>query len=455
MNKKPALTLWLLLSLSLIFSTSAKVDIQLSHATGLYSAYFPIAPKRPTISLISLSSDGEQSNTYSISPALSSDGRFVAFASGANNLTPNDTNNWQDIFVHDRATKQTERISISSTGEEGNNISSAPYISADGRYVVFYSDASNLVPNDTNGMKDTFVHDRQTNQTKRISITSTGEQATGNSYNGIISADNRYIAFASASNNIVPNDNNGQWDVFLYDQQNEQITLISATPDGTPGNGGSANQAISDDSHYIVFSSFADNLVPNDTNGKTDVFRHDLLTGQTRLISVNLSNEQGNDSSSIPSISMDGRYIAYLSNANNLVPDDSNGYFDIFVFDSQTGQTNRVSLNSNGTQSNGNSFEPFLSANGRYVTFQSEASNLVPNDTNGDTDIFVHDIQTGETIRVSINSNGIEGDKDSMDPAVSANGLLITFWAYANNLVPNDVNPSRDIFISDWRNNSP
>src|SRR6266566_3635770 len=203
--------------------------------------------------------------------------------------------------------------------------------------------------------------------------------------------------------------------------QASQTTLVSVDSVGTQGNEGSGGPSLSADGRSVTFASTATNLVPGDTNGIRDTFVHDLTTGQTVRVSVNSAGTQGNDSSFSPSLSADGQLVAFASDASNLVAGDTNGAEDIFVHNLTTGQTARVSVDSAGTQGNGASFFPVISADGQLVAFESLATNLVPGDTNGGRDIFVRDLTTGQTVRVSVDSAGIEGNGDSFSPSLSAN----------------------------------
>ena len=223
-------------------------------------------------------------------------------------------------------------------------------------------------------------------------------------------------------------------------QKTGETTLVSKSSDGKPGNKDSFFSSISSNGRYVVFYSNATNLVLPDTNEDADIFVHDRLTGKISRVSVASDKTQGNSRSFDPEISADGRYVVFESDASNLVPEDTNGARDIFVHDWQTGKTIRVSVASNGEQGNGESRVSDISAEGRYVMFRSEASNLVPEDTNGAIDFFVHDRQTGETNRVSVASDGTQGDGDSHVGAISADGRYVAFDSESGNLVPEDTN---------------
>src|SRR5205814_1263965 len=197
----------------------------------------------------------------------SADGRFVAFAAWARNLAPGDTNGFGDVFVHDRGTGVTERLSVDGAGTEANDTIHQPAISADGRFVAFVSAATNLVPGDTNGLSDVFVHDRRTRRTERVSVDSAGTQADGASASPALSADGRFVAFSSSATNLVPGDTNGQADVFVHDRRTGTTERVSVDSAGTGANGWSERPSISADGRFVAFCSYATNLVPRDTNG--------------------------------------------------------------------------------------------------------------------------------------------------------------------------------------------
>ncbi len=248
-----------------------------------------------------------------------------------------------------------ERVSVASDGTEGNHDSRDNSISADGRFVAFQSDSSNLVPDDTNGRSDIFVHDRQTNTTERVSVASDGTQGIFESYNPSISADGRFVAFQSDSSNLVPDDTNGQYDIFVHDRQTHITERVSVASDGTEGNRQSMmyNSSISADGRFVVFASKSSNLVPDDTNGQYDIFVHDRQTHITERVSVASDGTEGDFDSMKSSISADGRFVAFYSRSSNLVPGDMNGLDDVFIHDRQTHTTERVSVASDGTEGDG------------------------------------------------------------------------------------------------------
>jgi tricorn protease-like protein len=408
-----------------------------------------------TTERVSVDSGGSQGNSHSRYPNISSGGRFVAFESFASNLVPGDTSGFIDIFVHDRQTGQTTRVSVNSGGVQGDGGSYDPSISSDGRFVVFSSEARNIVPGDTNVKADIFVHDRQTGLTTRVSVDSGGVQGDWDSFEASVSSDGRFVAFESFASNLVRGDTNGTWDVFVHDRQTGQTMRASVDSRGIQGINGSFSPAISSDGRFVGFETSASNLVPGDTNGLEDVFVHDRQTGQTTRVSVDSGGVQGDNGSANASISSDGRFVAFASDASNLVPGDTNGLEDVFVHDRQTGQTTRVSVDSGGVQGNSGSGYPFISSDGRFVAFETSASNLVPGDTNGWSDVFVNDRQTGQTTRVSVDSRGLQGNSVSYTSSISSDGRYVAFWSSARNLVPGDTNNKADVFVHDREASGP
>jgi Tol biopolymer transport system component len=437
-----------------------------------------------TTDLMSVDSFGVQDPdpSSSHSPSISSNGRYVAFESDADDLlgAGNDINGWSDIFVRDRQTATTTRASIHSDGTtEGDNRSNSPSISGDGRHVAFESWATTLVTIGDGIFPDIFVHNRQTGNTVRVSVDSAGAEGGGPSFHPSISADGRYVAFDSDSD-LVATDSGNYYDIFVHDRDADEDGIydeaapvgistirVSVHSDGTEGDQDSTFPSISSDGRYVAFQSQADSLIDGDTNlfPLYDIFVHDLLTGATTLVSVDSNGIQRNGNSTLPSISADGRYVAFMSDASNLVDGDTNGSTDIFVHDrdadgngiyDEPGKvlTIRVSETSDGVEGNGHSYSPSISADGRYVAFESDAYNLVTGDISplmgGFRDIFVHDLQTGTTERVSVvDSTGTQGNNHSYSPSISGDGMHVAFESNANDLVAGDTNPLSDIFVHD------
>ena len=323
--------------------------------------------------------------------AVSADGRFVAFVSISGDLVAGDTNGDLDVFVRDRTTGAIERVSVASDGTEGSGVCTSPALSDDGRYVVFASESATLVADDTNHTMDVFLRDRQLGTTTRLSVSSSGVQGDAVSTHPAISGDGQFVAFESAAGNFAAGDANQVRDIFVRDLAAATTTRISVSTTGGDPNKFSQFPAISGDGRYVAFWSSASNLVASDANGFRDVFVRDRQTGTTELASLTTAGLQGNNESIFPSICADGRYVAFWSYAYNLVQGDTNFANDVFVHDRQAGTTERVSLDSAGAQGNSHSLALSISADARYVVFESDASNLVPADTNSVTDIFVRD----------------------------------------------------------------
>ena len=424
-------------------------------ALALTLALVPgIAHAQPTTTQVSVGPGGVGGIFPSGNPAISADGRWVAFDSQAYNLVPGDTNGWSDVFVRDQQQGTTALVSVGVGGVQGNWHSGSPAISADGRWVVFRSSASNLVPGDTNGLPDVFVRDQLMGTTTRVNVGPGGAQANEFSRSHGISADGRWVVFASDASNLVANDTNRFTDIFLHDMQTATTTRISEGPGGVQLNGRSDNPAVSADGRWVVFDSSASNLVQGDTDWTWDVFIRDLQTVTTTRISVGPGGVQANGYSSKPSISPDGRWVAFESSASNLVAGDTNGWADVFVRDLQLGTTTRASLGAGGVQANGHSSNAAISADGRWVAFLSDASNLVPGDTNGPFwygfDVFVRDLQAGATTRANVGPGGAEAnDATRGSPGISTDGRWVAFDSSASNLVANDTNDLPDVFVHD------
>lgn len=399
---------------------------------------------------VSVASSGEQGNGASHRPGISGDGRRIVFQSRSTNLVSGDTNNKSDIFLHDREVGTTVRIGLGYDGSEGNGDASGAAISADGRWVAFDSNSSNLVRNDRSNGSDVFLQDLLVGDVVRVSIAADGSDGSFASFAPDLSADGRLVAFYSWASNLVSGDTNGRADIFVRDMWVGETRRVSVASNGTQANADSYSFRISDDGRFVVFTSAATNLVPGDTNNATDIFVHELATGQTLRVNVADNGTQANGASSEPSISGDGRFIAYYSYASTLVPGDTNAAPDVFVHDRLGPRTVRVSGDM-GAQPNSGSMFPAISADGALVVYSSAASNLVPGDTNLWADAFLSSPALLRTIRVSVATNGTQADGASgmatLEPAISADGSVVVYGSDATNLVPFDTNAAADIFI--------
>ncbi|MBA3877338.1 MAG: hypothetical protein C0498_10435, partial [Anaerolinea sp.] len=412
-------------------------------------------PADPAVTRVSVSSAGTEGDSASLRPSISGDGRYVAFSSQAANFVPGDTS-VEDIFVRDRSTGLTARVSVSTTGEPGDSYSYDPSISADGRYVAFTSDATNLVPGDTNARPDVFVHDRTTGATTRVSVTSAGGQAVLGGLFGssspAISADGRYVAFSSSMSDLVSGDGNAAADVFVHDRATGETTIVSVSTAGLAGNSWSFGPAISADGRFVAFTSDAGDLVPDDGNGQTDVFVRDRTTGTTERVSVDSSGGEASGWSAEPTISGDGGLVAFRSSAADLVGGDTNGVDDIFVRDRAGGLTTRISPDS--TIPFSTVAGPAISADGRFVAFAQgpEVIGGRPQPLTQGADyvqILVAELANGQVKVASVTPTGTPAGGASSSPAISADGHFVAFDSYASDLVANDTNGSPDVFVRD------
>jgi Tol biopolymer transport system component len=387
---------------------------------------------------------------------VSADGRYVVFTSDATNLVAGDTNGAPDIFVRDVTSGATARVSVSSSGAQADGDSAAPSLSADGRFVVFASDATNLVAGDTNGKRDIFVRDLTTGQTTRASVGTNSVQSEDRSVNGTISGDGRYVAFETRAMLSV-GDSNGINDVYLRDRQTDQTTLLSGPLNGSPNDGGSYDPDITPDGRFVAYWSW-DVTVVADANPETDIYVYDALTGQTTIASVDSSGAQVYGSHCFgASISDDGRYVAFASDGSTFVAGDAPYTWDYFVHDRVSGANARVSVDSQGVAANDFLWDapPAISGDGRFVAFASTASNLVVGDTNGAADVFLHDRLFGLTSLLSANSAGLAGNAVSHRPALSRDGYVAVFNSKATDLIAGDVNGLEDVFRVDGSASAP
>ncbi len=401
--------------------------------------------------LVSVATGGAQGDRDSKYLSISADRRFIAFSSAASNLVAGDTNDTEDVFVRDLQSGTTVLVSAATGGAQGDASSILPSISADGRYVAFISGASNFAAGDMEGDWDVFVHDRHSGRTELASIATDGtHQIFGTDDPASISADGRYVSFMSWDTNLVAGDTNGAFDVFVHDCRSGTTERVSVATSGAEGDGGSYDPSISADGRYVAFHSGATNFVAGDTNNFWDIFVHDRQSGETERVSVSTGGAQANNTCHDSSISADGRHVAFRSAATNLVgAGDTNASWDIFAHDRQSGTTERVSVSAGGVQANSDSEHPSISTDGRFVAFTSAASNLVAGDTNGTRDVFVRDCEIATTERVSVDSAGVQGNNESFSASLPVGGRYVAFASHASNLVSGDTNGRADVFLRD------
>lgn len=407
---------------------------------GLLGAAGRLAAQEPTPFVVG--------NSSSLHPSLSADGRFVAFTSDASNLVSDDANETTDVFVRDRQAGVTLRVSVASDGTEGSDASRMGVISGDGRWVVFESSASNLVAEAASSWAQIYLHDLETGETTLISTASGGGAGNLASLEPDISDDGQVIVFWSNADDLVADDTNQMRDVFAFDRETGTMRLVSVASDGTAGNGDSRDAVVSGDGRFVAFWSAASNLVANDTNNLEDIFVHDLQTGETVRVNVSLDGGDANGYTfDTLDLSGDGRFVAFWSQASNLVDQPSNGLNNVYVYDRETGRMTLVTPGSCREVCFG-SGDPALSADGGTVVFDSDVDGLVDGDNNRSSDVFLRDLATGTTTRLSVNADGEELDTLSLSPAISADGRFVAFETSAAVLAL-DFNFTTDIYLVD------
>jgi Tol biopolymer transport system component len=385
--------------------------------------------------------------------SISADGRYVAFASYAGDLVQGDhTRRFADIFVRDTLAGTTVRASVDTDGGDPDGHSTFPSISADGQYVAFRSNATDLVQGDGGPSSDVFVRDLVAGTTVRASVDTEGGDPDGQSggYGLSINADGRYVAFSSSATDLIQGDGNGTEDIFVRDLVAGTTVRASVDTGGGDPDSYSYSPAMSADGRYVAFYSFASDLVQDDQNGYADVFVRDLVAGTTVRASIDAKDGDPDGVSFDPSINADGRYVAFTSEAPDLVAGDGNGTFDVFVRDLVAGTTVRASVDAGGGDPNRDSSDPSISADGRYVAFSSWAFDLVADDGNEIFDVFVRDLVAGTTVRASVDTGGGDPNAGSTAPSISAQGRYVAYWSYAGDLVPGPGDPSEDVFLARW-----
>lgn len=402
---------------------------------------------------LSVAGQNDQIDGSSFFSYLTPDNRYATFHSWATGIGPGPDqsgNNWLDVYLRDRIAGTTVKITNGINGTATDEDSFDAVITEDGRYIVYTSYASNLVPNDTNDTLwkreglDIFLYDTVTQQTQRVSLTYNGGQINGNSA-GIISPDGTWIVMNTNGHGILPGSTPAGNNLYLRNWRTGEIRLIATG--GDLADGYFSSWWPSRDGRYVVFTSTFSHHVPGDTNNQQDVFLIDTATMQTTLISHNMTGGFANGRSGQSNITPDGRYVIFFSEASDLVPNDTNGVGDVFAYDRQTGVMERISLTAAGGQTNGLSRDASICANGRYISYASDATNIIANDTNGQRDVFVHDRETNTTFVASINSSGQLTNGKSHRTYMSSDCAYVTYASDGSNLIAGDTNDRRDLFM--------
>lgn len=402
----------------------------------------------PGMALASRRPDGGWPEWHSVNPKVLGHGRFVLFDSYADDVVDGDSNGRQDVFLFDRGTGRTRIVSVGADGSSGDGAAYAAQGSADGRLIAFASPAGGYGVPDGNGKTDVYLKDMLDGSIRRISVALDGGETDGDSFPIALSPDGRLLLIGSEATNLVPGDSNGENDVFLCDLTTGAIERVSLTSDGGQAVGGSSGGGgMSDDGRFITFVSKATNLVPGDTNGLDDVFLIDRATGEVRRLSVGPGGVEANGSSRGASISGDGAVVAFTSDATNLVESDGNGAVrDGFVHDVAAGRTSLVSLSLVGNAADGETTRAVISADGRYVVMLSVAKNMVefqlpPVHAQG----YLKDLDSGRMELISRGVGGWFADGQVSAPVISRSGRVAAFCTVASNML--DVTSPGDFHI--------
>jgi Tol biopolymer transport system component len=376
---------------------------------------------------------------------VSADGRFVVFTSWSSRVVPGDTNDRPDVFVRDMQAGTVERVNVGPGGVEANYGGEWPSISADGRFVAFHSAATNLVAGDSPDYLDVFVRDRQNGTTRRVGVDLAGTPPNDSTGFPSLSADGRYVAFRSWATNFPAGAGNGaDAALFVQDLATGVTDHVDVALGGGPADGEAFTVAINADGRYIAFASRATNLVAGDTNASSDVFVRDRLLRTTERVSVSSGNAQGDLHSHSAAISVDGRYVAFESGASNLASGGAWPHSGVFVRDRQLGTTERVSVYQSGVQDPGTVSEPSISADGRFVAFTYY--------TGGEAaqwHVVRRDRAMSHTAWIDVSSSGVPGNEGSGLPVMTPDGRFVVFVSLATNFAPGDSPNTWDLFRRD------
>ncbi len=404
------------------------------------------------LQLVSQNTAGALGDDASSAPSVSEDCSKVVFQSSASNLVTGDGAGTGDVFLRDVSTGVTSPVSVGVGASDSTGSSRDARITPDGALVVFSSMRPNLVADDLNGVEDVFVRDLRTNVTQLITRASDGSQADGDSYHPELSDDGRFVVYASAARNLFTV--SIRWpaskrsDVLITSREDGSTRLVSQAADRTSGDGTSDFPAISGDGRYVAFVSDSSNLGAASPITGAQIYLRDLTGETTTLLSAARDGSPGDGASGAPRMTSDGRYVVFSSEATNLVPGDTNGKRDVFVRELSTGMTHLVSLSTEGQLGDGDADFPQIAADGRYVAFVSTSTNLVGRSLSGVAQIFVRDLQEGTTTLAGLAEGGAPGNQDAMSVALSPSGRCLAFGSTATNLVSLDVNLSQDVFLA-------
>jgi Tol biopolymer transport system component len=431
--------------------------------------FAPVASAGDGVARVSVASDGSQATGSSgqYGAAISGNGRYVVFGSFANNFDPRDFNgNGENVYLHDRdpdgngifdeGNGTTTLVDVTLSGNAGYGGIVGEDVTPDGRFVVFSGACPVFVENDTNGSADVFLLDRDTDGNgvfdeepatlERVSLGPDGVQGDSYSLIPTISADGRFVAFSSLASNFVSGDHNGEIDAFVRDRATGTTTRVSVGWDGQEPDGESYGPRISADGKFVAFLSSATDLVPNDTNGHADVFLYEMATGTTTLVSAAAGGGSANDESYAPRISGDGGRVVFESRATDLVADDLNGGPDVFLFERATGQVSRVSETPGGIAADAEATAPAISRDGTAVLFTSPADNLVGLQVHRVANVFLRDLVAGTIEKVSVRPIG-DGDGSSFSYGLSDDHAQVVFQSESTDLVAGDTNTLSDVFV--------
>ncbi len=386
---------------------------------------------------VSVNSANVQANrgaSTSSSPSISANGRFVAFGSTSTNLVPGGVKDAEAVYFHDRLTHKTSRVSVSSSGVAGPGM--FPSMSADGRYVVFESWVDTLAKGDANNMNDVLIHDNATHTTSLVSVSSKGVQGNNSSNKASISANGRFVVFESFADNLVPGDTNGVSDIFVRDLKAKTTTRVSVSSSGRQGDqySGAGLATISGDGRFVAFTSLSKTLVANDKNKGWDAFVHDNLSKMTINLTSNLLPLGGADSK----ISANGQFVVFLGVVNPDTPEAAGMTLIYNVFNGQI--TPAIAEVPGLSLAGGN---PSISGDGHFLAFEAVTPDNLSN-------IFIQDQVTNATYLVSANAKGVRGKNHSLLPTMSTDGHHVAYLSMANNLVPGDSNRAVDVFVLDF-----